>query len=234
MSEALAIEPVSPHLLRSLREHVHERLRRAIVSGRFRDGERLNERQLADMLGVSTTPVKDAIRMLESEGLVRTEARRGVFVEFSARQALEMALGRAALESVMTHIAANRIAEAEIVAMARLIEEMAHATAHGDLEDLVNLNEAYHGMIHRISGCSYLERRLDGQRMYDHAQRIALLGEPSERASGFEEHRGIFEALRAHEPARAEQRMRSHIVRSAKSHVRQVFGADAEGLDYDE
>lgn len=234
MSEALAIEPVSPHLLRSLREHVHERLRRAIVAGKFREGERLNERQLADMLGVSTTPVKDAIRMLESEGLVRTEARRGVFVEFSARQALEMALGRAALESVMTHIAANRIDAGEIAAMARLIDEMAHATEHGDLEDLVNLNEAYHGMIHRISGCGYLERRLDGQRMYDHAQRIALLGEPSERARGFEEHRGIFEALRAHEPARAEQRMRSHIVRSAKSHVRQVFGADAEGLDYDE
>ncbi|RXT23293.1 MULTISPECIES: GntR family transcriptional regulator [unclassified Bosea (in: a-proteobacteria)] len=234
MPEALAIEPVSPHLLRSLREHVHERLRRAIVAGRFRNGERLNERSLADMLGVSTTPVKDAIRMLESEGLVRTEARRGVFVEFSARQALEMALGRAALESVMTHIAANRIADGEIVEMSRLIDEMAHATAHGDLEDLVNLNEAYHGMIHRISGCSYLERRLDGQRMYDHAQRIALLGEPSERARGFEEHRGIFEALRTREPARAEQRMRSHIVRSAKSHVRQVFGADAEGLDYDE
>lgn len=234
MSNALAIEPVSPHLLRSLREHVHERLRRAIVAGNFRNGERLNERQLADMLGVSTTPVKDAIRMLESEGLVRTEARRGVFVEFSARQALEMALGRAALESVMTHIAANRIDDAGVAKMARLIDEMAHATAHGDLEDLVNLNEAYHGMIHRISGCSYLERRLDGQRMYDHAQRIALLGEPSERARGFEEHRGIFEALRAHEPARAEQRMRSHIVRSAKSHVRQVLGADAEGLDYDE
>ncbi len=173
MSNALAIEPVSPHLLRSLREHVHERLRRAIVAGKFREGERLNERQLADMLGVSTTPVKDAIRMLESEGLVRTEARRGVFVEFSARQALEMALGRAALESVMTHIAANRISQAEIAEMARLIEEMAHATEHGDLEDLVNLNEAYHGMIHRISGCGYLERRLDGQRMYDHSQRIA-------------------------------------------------------------
>ena len=134
----------------------------------------------------------------------------------------------------MTHIAANRISTAEITEMARLIDEMAHATEHGDLEDLVNLNEAYHGMIHRISGCGYLERRLDGQRMYDHAQRIALLDEPNERARGFEEHRGIFEALRAHEPAKAEQRMRSHIVRSAKSHVRQVFGADADGLDYDE
>lgn len=62
MSDPLAIEPVSPHLLRSLREHVHERLRRAIVAGRFRNGERLNERHLADLPGVSTTPVCPACR----------------------------------------------------------------------------------------------------------------------------------------------------------------------------
>ncbi len=234
MSQSIAIEPVAPHLLRSLREHVHERLRRAIVAGRFRNGERLNERQLAEMLGVSTTPVKDAIRKLESEGLVRTEARRGVFVEFSARQALEMALGRAALESVMAHIAANRLSDADIAEMARLIDDMEHATAHSALEDLVTLNEVYHGTIHRISGCTYLERRLDGQRMYDHAQRIALLSESAERAQGFEEHKSIFEALAGRDPALAETRMRRHIVRSAKSHVRQVFGAEAEGLAYDE
>lgn len=229
-----AVEPVAPDLLRSLREHVHERLRRAIVAGRFRNGERLNERHLAEMLGVSTTPVKDAIRKLESEGLVRTEARRGVFVEFSPRQALEMALGRAALESVMAHIAANHLTEDGAAELGQLIAEMEQATEHGDLEDLVALNETYHRAIHRISGCTYLERRLDGQRMYDHAQRIALHSEPDERRRGFEEHRDIFEALLARDPARAELRMRRHIVRSAKAHVRLVFGADAEGLDYDE
>lgn len=234
MSRSLAIEPVAPQLLRSLRDHVHERLRRAIVAGSFRQGERLNERQLADMLGVSTTPVKDAILRLESEGLVRTEARRGVFVLFSARQALEMALARAALESVMAHIAANRVTDAEIAELSSLIDDMEHATDHSELEDLVNLNEAYHGTIHRISGCPYLERSLDGQRMYDHAQRIALLSEQSERRQGFVEHQGIFAALAARDPALAERKMRSHIVRSAKSHVRQVFGADAEGLSYDE
>jgi hypothetical protein len=88
-----------------------------------------------------------------------------------------MALGRAALESVMAHIAANRLSDADIAAMAQLIDDMEHATDHSALEDLVTLNEAYHGAIHRISGCTYLERRLDGQRMYDHAQRIALLAE---------------------------------------------------------
>lgn len=229
-----AIEPVAPDLLRSLREHVHERLRRAIVAGRFRHGERLNERHLAEMLGVSTTPVKDAIRKLESEGLVRTEARRGVFVEFSARQAMEMALCRAALESVMAHIAANRLSQGGEAELARLVAKMEQATEHGALEDLVALNEAFHRAIHRISGCPYLEGRLDGQRMYDHAQRIALHSQPAERRRGFEEHRAIYVALAARDPSRAELTMRRHIVRSAKAHVRLVFGAYAEGLDYDE
>src|SRR3546814_11780876 len=61
-----------------------------IFAGRFRDGERLNERELAKDLGVSTTPLKEALRQLEDEGLVRTEARRGVFVTFGTQQAEEM------------------------------------------------------------------------------------------------------------------------------------------------
>jgi len=56
----------------------------------------------------------------------------------------------------------------------------------------------------------------------------------AERRLGLEEHRSIFEALRTRDAGQAEQRMRRHIVRSAKAHVRQVFGADAEGLAYDE
>lgn len=226
------IDRVDPSLLKSLREHVHERLRRSIVAGRFKCGERINERQVAEMLGVSTTPVKDAIRMLESEGLVRTEARRGVFVEFSGRQAFEMALGRAALESVMAHIAAKRMDPASIAELSGLIDAMRAATDHGALEELVRLNEAYHGAIHRISGCRYLVQRLDGQRMYDHAQRLALLGEPGQREAGFVEHKGIFDALAARDPVLAEDRMKRHILRSAREHIQLAFGESLEELDY--
>src|SRR3546814_1757699 len=79
-----------------------------IFAGRFRDGERLNERELAKDLGVSTTPLKEALRQLEDEGLVRTEARRGVFVTFGTQQAEEMSLARAALESLIARLAAKR------------------------------------------------------------------------------------------------------------------------------
>lgn len=229
-----SIEPVAPDLQRSLREHVHERLRDAIVAGRFRKGERLNERNLADTLGVSTTPVKEAILRLEYEGLVRTESRRGVFVEFSARAALEMALSRATLESAVTHIAANHLSDCDAAELALLVARMEEATEYGNLEDLVARNEAFHRAIHRISGCTYLERRLGDERKCDHAQRIAMNSEPAERLRGFEEHRGIYEALIAREAPLAELRMRRHIVRSATAHIRLVFGEATEALHYEE
>lgn len=233
MTNSPILEPVAPELLRSLRDHVHERLRRAIVAGQFAEGEKLNERQLSEQFGVSTTPVKDAIRKLESEGLVRTEARRGVFVEFSAKQALQMALARAGLESIMTHIAANRITDEGLAELERCISEMERATRFGELEEIVALNETYHHAIHKISGCDYLATRLDGQRLYDTAQRIALLGNTEQRAQGFTEHREIFEAIAKRDAKAAEHLMRRHIVRSAQSHVRIIFGAEVEGVGYD-
>jgi DNA-binding GntR family transcriptional regulator len=154
-------------------------------------------------------------------------------VLFSARQAFEMALGRASLESVMAHIAAKLVGPTQIAALSSLIDEMEEATSHSALDELVRLNERFHGAIHRASGCGYLERRLDGQRMYDTAQRLSLLSEPGQRLAGFLEHRGIYEALAAHDPHLAETRMKRHILRSAREHVELVFGDALKDLDYD-
>lgn len=228
----VAIEPVDPSLLRSLREHVHERLRRLIIAGRFAEGARLQERDLAAMLGISVTPVKDALRMLEGEGLVRIEPRRGVFVLFGPRRAYEMALARAALEGVMAGIAARRIAPASVEEMAALVAAMEHATEHGVLEEIVTLNQSFHGLIARISRCDYLQSRLESQQMYDHARRIALLERFEERRAGFDEHRGIYEAIMARDPDEAERRMRAHILRSARHFLNYVFGTGLLESDY--
>jgi DNA-binding GntR family transcriptional regulator len=227
-----AIAPVDPLLLRSLREHVHERLRTLIVAGRFAEGGRLNEREVADMLGISVTPVKDALRMLEGEGLVRIEARRGVFVLFGPRRAYEMALARAAIEGVISAIAAQRIDETERASIARLVGEMEQATADGVLDEVVALNERFHGAISAVARCDYLQSRLESQRMYDHARRLAVLGDRQERQAGYDEHRAIFEAIAAREPHVAESRMRAHILRSARRFLHHVFGSGLDERDY--
>ncbi len=229
---APAIEPVDPLVLRSLREHVHERLRRLIIGGRFREGERLHERELADLLGISTTPVKDALRMLEGEGLVRIEARRGVFVLFGPRRAYEMALARAAIEGVIAGIAARRADKAALGDLGALVEAMEHATEHGNLEEIVTLNERFHGAISAIARCDYLQSRLDSQRMYDHARRLAVLGDLDERRAGFREHSAVYRAIAARDSERAEREMRLHILRSARHFLNHVFQTGLEDSDY--
>jgi DNA-binding GntR family transcriptional regulator len=222
------VQPVDPVFLKSLREHVHDTLRKAIIAGKFRPEQRLNERQLAVELGVSTTPLKEALRRLESEGLVRIEARRGVYVTFSGPQAEEMALARAAIESMIARLAARRATAAQIEGLRATVAAMAEATAAGDAMRLIDLNTRFHGAIHHASGCQYLQRLLDGQRMYDHAQRVVLLNTDAERRCALEEHGMIMEALAAADSERAERAMRDHVIRSAQQHVTSIMTAHEE------
>jgi DNA-binding GntR family transcriptional regulator len=224
MGNSERVVPIQPIFLANLRDHVHQNLRDAIVAGKFTDGERLHERELARKMGVSTTPLKEALRQLESEGLVRAEARRGIYVTFGAKQAEEMSLARAALESMIARLAAKRATRDEVEHLRDLVSDMENATVAGDVSRLIELNEAFHSQIHEASGCEYLRRLQAKQQMYDHTTRVALLGQPEERGRALVEHRAIAEAIAASEQDAAERAMRDHIVRSGQRHVETVFG----------
>ncbi len=217
------LEPVDPALLKGLREHVHDRLRQAIIAGELPAGTVLNERQAAEQLGVSTTPLKEALRRLESEGLVQTVPRRGVRVTFDAAQAEEMTLARAALEGMIARVAAGSITPAGVAQLRAVLVDMAEATTAGDADRLIALNERFHDAIHLVSGCRYLQRVLAGQRIYDHAARAFLLSDVAERARALAEHQAIVEALARTHPDDAERAMREHVLRSGQQHVRTAF-----------
>jgi DNA-binding GntR family transcriptional regulator len=227
--ESDRIVPIQPIYLANLRDHVHHNLRDAILAGRFGSGERLNERDLARELGVSTTPLKEALRQLEAEGLVRTESRRGVYVTFSAQHAEEMTLARAALESMIARLAAKRASPSDITRLKDLVRNMEIATASGNVDRLIELNEAFHGQIHEASGCDYLRRLQARQQMYTYTTRVGLLGEAEERQRAFAEHSAIAEAIARGDQDEAERVMRDHVVRSGQRHVQTVFGAISTG-----
>jgi DNA-binding GntR family transcriptional regulator len=223
------IGPLDPMILRGLRDHVQEALREAIISGRFRPGEKLNERLLAAELGVSTTPVKEALQRLEIDGLVRIEPRRGVYTRFNAQQAEQMMLARAALEGMIAREAARRASDDGLAGLDRHIGEMADATQAAAIEQLIVLNERFHDAIQAASGCGYLVSLLDGQRMYDRATRVALLRDPAERKRALREHRAIARALAGRDADRSERAMRDHIIRSGRQHLESVFGRQPKG-----
>lgn len=229
MCSSERVVPIQPIFLANLRDHVHHNLRDAIVSGKLNDGERLHERELAQEMGVSTTPLKEALRQLETEGLVRTEARRGIYVTFGAKQAEEMSLARAALESMIARLAAKRASTSDVDHLRDLVSSMEKATAAGDVSRLIQLNEAFHNRIHEASGCEYLRRLQAKQQMYNHTTRVRLLGEPEERGRALIEHRAIADAIAASDQDAAERIMRDHIVRSGQRHVETVFGHVSKG-----
>lgn len=218
------IEKLDPQLQLTVRDHVHRILRGSILAGRFGADEKVNERHLAEQFGVSTTPVKEALRLLEAEGLVETLPRRGVLIRYNIGWAEEMILARAALESMIGRLAARRMSDESKPALKATVKLMEVATASGNADELIALNETFHDQIHRASRCHYLARLIERQQFYDASIRRVIHSDPAERETALQEHSAIAEAIIAGDAERAEKQMRDHVVRSGETYLSIVFG----------
>jgi len=217
---AHGLAALDPLAVTTLRDHVHRSLRQAILTGKLRAEDRVNERQLAEQLGVSTTPVKEALRQLEADGLVETLPRRGVVIRFDFAWAEEMILARAALESTVARLAAQRIEDDPITP---ILARMATASRHADPAELIALNETFHEAIYDIARGSYLRRLIDRQQFYDAGARRVIHSDPRERERALAEHTAIGQAIVARDPERAERAMRDHVMRAGDTYLALVF-----------
>lgn len=216
---------IDPKFQMTVRDHVHRSLRAAILAGRFATGEKVNERSLAEQFGVSTTPIKEALRQLETEGLVEALPRRGVIIRFDMGWAEEMILARAALESMIAHLAAKRIGKPAGAELTTIADLMAKATTSADADSLISLNEQFHEHIHRSSRCSYLAKLIERQQFYDASIRRVIHMDPAERQKALEEHTAIAKAIVTGDADLAERQMRNHVVRSGETYLNIVFGS---------
>lgn len=218
------IEKLDPQLQITVRDHVHRILRGAIIAGRFAPDEKVNERQLAEQFGVSTTPIKEALRQLEAEGLVQALPRRGVIIRFNMGWAEEMILARAALESMIGHLAARRMSKEATTALRATVSLMEVATSSGDVDELIALNETFHDQIHQASRCQYLAKLIERQQFYDASIRRIIHSDTAEREKALREHAAIADAIIAGDAEGAEKQMRDHVVRSGETYLAIVFG----------
>ena len=198
---------------RTLESLTSERLRLAIIQGELVPGERLKERDLSTAWGVSTTPVKEALRRLETEGLVVREPARGAVVAENIKSLLsEMGLLRAALEGVAAYLAAAKADDSDIADLSVQVEEMERLTQSGDVNQVLTANEAFHELIHDVAANRSLNQMLRIVRSYDRATRLKVLSNRSDMERGLKEHIEIFEAISAGNPELAEQKTRSHVL----------------------
>ncbi len=196
---------------------VFERLRRMIIEGEYGPKERLIEEQLAERLGVSRTPIRQALTMLEAEGLVEIAPNRGAMVcSFSVEDVWDIYDLRAVLEGHAARRAASRVGEGELGRLNELADEMEglvgrFADHEEEIRRLVALNQEFHGTIVAASRNRRLGRLLRGTVQIPLMFKAFFWYGPHERTISNHYHRQILRALEAGDADRAETVMREHV-----------------------
>jgi DNA-binding GntR family transcriptional regulator len=204
--------PATPDTLRNVSrsEFVFASLRDAIWEGRFAPGERIAEEEIAQYLGVSRTPVRDALRRLQERGMLVVGASRSLVVaELSKQQVLELYAMREILEGSAARFAAQHASEAEIGILHRVLDEF--GTHADDARMLISLNRRFHRAVCEAAHNRYLIATLDG--MHDalallHSNTFRL---PNRRTESDAEHRRIVRAIARRNADEAEQAARNHV-----------------------
>lgn len=195
-----------------LRDVVFQTLRTAILRGELKPGERLMELQLADQLGVSRTPVREAIRMLEQEGLAVTTPRKGAQVARMTEKDMEEVLQiRTVLEELAARLSCGRITEKELDELRAAMVNFEQKTENGSLEEMGEADSAFHDVIYRASGNQKLLNLLNNLREQIFRYRIEYLKDRSSYPVLIREHREICEALQMRDGERASKKVRLHL-----------------------
>jgi len=219
----LKVVPLEASL--GLRRQACESIKRAITEMDIygHPGEiRLDERQLSQDLGVSRTPIREALSVLEQEGFVRTVPRRGVVVvRKSKREVLEMITVWAALESMAARLAAPRITEAEVAALRALVDAF-HDDPSGHITEYSNANMQFHKAIIRLGGVALMSSLTETLFIHMRAVRAVTMTQDNRAQRSIVDHRNIITALAAHDADGAERLVREHTLGLA-AHV-EKFG----------
>jgi len=207
MNDFLPLENYKP-----LRDVVFDYMKDAIITGKLKPGERLMEVQLAEKLGVSRTPVREAIRKLELEGLVVMVPRKGAYVaDLDAKDLLNVLEVRSSLEGLAASLAAERITEEEIDKLKRIVEEFQKKIEEGDNEGLIKLDKEFHDLIFAASRNDKLIQVMNNLQEHVHRFRVRYINEEKKAKKIYQEHKKITEAIEARDTDAARRWAEKHI-----------------------
>ena len=204
--------PIKLDNYKPLREIVFESLREAIIQGRLKPGERLMEIQLAEEMGVSRTPVREAIRKLELEGFVVMLPRKGAYVaSFSVKDIVDIFEVRAALEGLAASLAAQRATPEELEEMERAVLQIYEVSNGQNLGILVEKDTNFHELIYKSSRNQRLVQIVTHLKEQIQRFRTTSLAVPGRGKHTVEEHKGIIEAISERNIELAASLAREHI-----------------------
>jgi DNA-binding GntR family transcriptional regulator len=206
----------APFIRSNLREQIKDVILHRILDGDYEPGARLVETRIAQELGVSQAPVREALRDLEQLGCIVHEPFRGCSVRaFSAQELIEAFPVRAALEALAARLAAERITEAELLQLADLLDTMHAAAARGDAHDQSQANASFHATIVRAARNATLERQWSFLEPFSRTY-ISVSQPGLDLRALSERHVPILDALRARDADAAADAMHRHLMEAAE------------------
>ena len=220
----MKLRPIAANF--TLKDHVYDKLREAITEMDIYASDadlRLDARSLAEQLGISRTPLRDAIARLEGDGLVQVVPRKGIYVRRkSLDEILEMIIAWAALESMAARLAAENATDAEFQSLRKIASKHSGNADSAEISEYSEENIKFHQRILEISKCALLKTMADGLFLHMHAVRLRAMGEGDRMRRASVEHAEIIEALEARDPELASLRVREHTMR-LHEHVRRTW-----------
>lgn len=212
-----------------LRDVVFQTLRKAILTGELMPGERLMEIHLAQKLGVSRTPIREAIRKLELEGLVMNIPRRGAQVaEISERGLRDVLEVRRALDTFCAELACERISDEEKEALKKACKDFEDAVETKDVTVIAKADVAFHDIIVGATGNERLVALLNNLAEQMYRYRFEYIKDVSQHGKLIEEHRVLMDAILKGNIIGARDAAREHIDNQEKSILMQI-SIDANG-----
>lgn len=197
---------------RPLRELVFEQLRNSILNGTLKPGARLMEIDLAEKLGVSRTPVREAIRKLELEGLVVMEVRKGAYVaDVSVKETLDILEVRSVLEGLAASLAAKRITQEELEALYVVLEDFNQAVKDDDMQRMIESDTRFHNMIFEATRNKKLIQIVNSLQELVMRFRITYFTEYKRASEMPLEHHLIYKSISNGDPIAAQKNGQYHI-----------------------
>jgi DNA-binding GntR family transcriptional regulator len=217
-SRRLAVGPLEP--VPSFADRAYDAIRAAIAAMNIYEGPepvRLDERELSRTLGISRTPIREAIARLEHEGLVLTVPRRGVFVARKSKaEIVEMVHAWAALESMAARLITERASDAEIASLRSFVSDFEDGRVRAHIDEYSEANIRFHQAILELARSPLLSRMADSILVHVRSIRHRTIGEDERATRSVIDHMHIIESLESRRTEEAESLVRDHALALAE------------------
>jgi DNA-binding GntR family transcriptional regulator len=211
----------------NLDDKIYARLKRMVAEGELSPGQRILQERLARDMGVSRTPLVNALKRLAQERLVEWVSRRGIYVKrFSMREMAQLFEVREGLEPIAARLAATRIAPAEVRKFKQMFDGFSKRPSAAEVQRYLKCDRQFHWRLVELTENPHLAAAMESVNMMISAYQV---GVPRSLAESLPEHQAILEALRRRDPAASEAAMRVHIRRSVERLWQRARSEEGEG-----